>query len=467
MRADRAPLILAFLSDLFDGVTEVPFERARSELELIYRGEGVADPSTNARLALNNWIDDGLLREQGQKLIMTSKAELALKFVDGLDSRDMLVTESHLETVSEEIRRLLVVLSPDIEERKRVIEEQIRELEATKDRLSAGLAPELSDAQRRERVRHLYNQAIRLTQDFRFLEDEMRQHADTIRKQILDDQESRGSVMEGVLDAEDAMRQSPAGMAFDGFYSMLADAERSLAFRAQIKRLMKLGIAEYLTKDESRYLGEMVTELLNQSSRVIERRRAATESLKAYMTSGAQEEHRAVDRLIKQAMQLAVRLKGKFPQGSPEWNIELPLVLRTGKVRVGLPSLIKVSKPAESLEMTEIVEHINGTELSDASLKAMDGVSVNAIASEVRDVLRTSGSRTLAELSFLRPVKRGVAEVMALVRIAITTQAQRFGESDTEQFSVVDLDGTELLVTVPTFVLSYEKFPEDMSTFSA
>ncbi len=467
MRADKAPLILAFLSDLFDGVTEVPFERARSELELIYRGEGVADPSTNARLALNNWIDDGLLREQGQKLTMTSKAELALKFVDGLDSRDMLVTESHLETVSEEIRRLLVVLSPDIEERKRVIEEQIRELEAAKDRLAAGLTPELSDAQRRERVRHLYNQAIRLTQDFRFLEDEMRQHADTIRKQILDDQESRGSVMEGVLDAEDAMRQSPAGMAFDGFYSMLADAERSLAFRAQIKRLMKLGIAEYLTKDESRYLGEMVTELLNQSSRVIERRRAATESLKAYMTSGAQEEHRAVDRLIKQAMQLAVRLKGKFPQGSPEWNMELPLILRTGKVRVGMPSLIKVSKPAESLEMTEIVEHVNGTELSDASLKAMDGVSIHAVASEVRDVLRTSGSRTLAELSFLRPVKRGVAEVMALIRIAITTQAQRFGESDTEQFSVVDLDGTELLVTVPTFVLSYEKFPEDMSTFSA
>ncbi len=92
MRADKAPLILAFLSDLFDGATEVPFERARSELELVYRGEGVADPSTNARLALNNWIDDGLLREQGQKLTMTSKAELALKFVDGLDSRDMLVT---------------------------------------------------------------------------------------------------------------------------------------------------------------------------------------------------------------------------------------------------------------------------------------------------------------------------------------------------------------------------------------
>lgn len=460
-------MILAFLGDLFDGVVEVPFERARAELELIYKNDGMADPSLSARLALNDWIDAGLLRELGQKLTMTSKAETALKFVDSLDSRDMLVTESHLEAVSEEIRRLLVVLSPDVEERKRVIEEQIRELEDLKLQLTAGLVPALSYAQRRERVRHLTNQAMRLTHDFRTLEDEQRLHADSIRRRILDEQERRGAVVEGYLDAEDAMRQSPAGLAFDGFYTMLADAERSHTFRAQIKRLMKLGAGEYLSQDEARYLSDLVPELLNLSGRIIERRRIATESLKAYLTSGAQEEHRAVDRLIRQSMQLAVRLKEKYPLGSPEWNMELPLTLRAGKVRLGMPSMIKVSQPADSLGMEEIVEHENSTELSEASLRAMDGISVTAVATEVREVLRVSGSRTLAELSFLRPINRGVAEVLALIRIAITVNAQRFGEQHTEEFAVKDADGTELHVTVPTFLLAFETFPEDMSKFSA
>lgn len=288
---ESAPLILSFVADLFEGAEDVAIETARLRLVSILESEGIQDSPTTARSYLNSWIDDGILREQNQRLSVTAATQSALQFVASLGSRAMTATASHLETVNEEMRRLLVALSPDDEERQRIIEQQIRDLESAKERLLRGDAPERTPAQRRELVRHVFGLAHALTQDFRYLEDEMRRHELEIHQRVLNDQETRGTVLSGVLDAEDLMRQSPAGMAFDGFYALLGDDEKSDAFRARVRRLFSLGIGEYLSAEESRYFSDMVNELLAQSERIIERRRAATESLKAYMLSGSQEEH--------------------------------------------------------------------------------------------------------------------------------------------------------------------------------
>jgi hypothetical protein len=335
--ATNAPLILAFLSELFDGASEVAIDRARTELEVHLRSHptGEGEPATMARLYINQWVDDGYLREQNQKLVMTAVVQAALQFAESFGRRETMATASHLETVNQEMGRLLVDLSPDIAERQRLIDEQIAALEQNRKRLLDGQVVELSPLQKRERVRHLYALAIALTQDFRFLEEEMRTHELAVRKQILEDQQTRGSVLGGVLDAEDLMGQSPAGQAFDGFYALLGDEDRSAAFRNQVKRLMALGVGDYLSSEERRYFMELVSQLLIQSERVIARRRLATESLRAYIQSGAQQEHRIVDRLLKQAERLAAALQHRQ---DIDWFAEVGVTLNTGKLRLFSPS---------------------------------------------------------------------------------------------------------------------------------
>lgn len=465
LRADNAPLILSFIGDLFESNPEIPMNRARAELEIVLKADParVGDVVIAARHYLNEWIDEGYLREQNQQLSVTAITQTALQFADSLGRREMTATASHLETVNEEMRRLLITLSPDVEERQRLLDEQISALEAAKARLRAGEIPERSPAQKREHARHVYNLAIALTQDFRYLEDEMRRHELSIHQHILDEEQNRGSVLGNVLDAEDLMRQSQAGQAFDGFYSLLGDEDRSIAFRGQIRRLIALGISEYLDADESRYLIDLVSELLKQSERVINRRRAAIESLRAYILSGAREENRAVDRLLKQAAQLAIRIKEIRAADWRGWNVPIPVSLTTGKVHLSTPTAISVTMPEDRIEEGEIVEHAASKRLKADVLGQFSGLRLFDVAFKTRHLLRTMGSRTIQEIAAIEPITGGVEELLALIRIAKATAAISFGDDAFHQFEITDAQKRRLRVKIPALLLVPENFPEDLS----
>lgn len=458
--AETAPLILAFLGELFSEVSEVSIDRAKTELEIYLSklGSGEAGPAVAARSYINQWVDANYLREQSQKLTLTSVTQTALQFVESIGRRDMMVTASHLETVNQEMGRLLVQLSPDIGERSRFLEEQIEALEKAKKRLLEGHVEELTHTQKRERVRHLYTLAVSLSQDFRLLEEEMRLHEIAIRQKVLEEQDSRGDVLVAVLDAEDLMHQSPAGQAFDGFYTLLGDDERSDAFRGQIRRLMALGISEFLSPDETRTFMDLVTHLMLQSERVIARRRSATESLRAYIQSGVQREQRAVDRLLKQAERLASAMQSKR---DIEWHGDLPIMLNTGKLRLSTPMALLVTMPEESSSQGPVEECETKRTLDLDTLAQFNGMRIVDVAARVRDVLRRSGARTLGDLTVLEPIRGGVEEVVALIRIAHSVGATHF-EGASEKIFFTDENNKLMRATVPTLLLSAEDFPEDL-----
>lgn len=462
---DGAPLILAFLGDLFHEAAEVPIESARARLVPVLERNGNQDPAVHARLYINTWIDDGLLREQDQKLTMTAATQNALQFVEALGGRDMTVTASHLETVNEEMRRVLVTLSPDVEEQQRFIDEQIRNLESAKQRLLDGKTPERTPAQKREHVRHLFSLASGLTQDFRFLEDEMRLHEIAIHQRILDEHETRGSVLGGVLDAEDLMRQSPAGQAFEGFFALLGDDDRVTQFRSQVKRLFSLGASEYLSPDEARYLQRLDNELLEQSARVVSRRRGAIESLKAYMLSGAQEEHREIDRVLKRSFQKLGRIRELAPAGWRGWRSASDLSLGTGKYLLKSPTRISITYLSEQTDFGEIIERPVSRSLSADALSKLSGFNLKKLAERTRQTLLTMGSKTIGELAHLQPITGGIEEVLGLMRLARATHGIPL--QDTEIIFVTDARRGLLRVEIPSVVLRPDDFPEDLADIDA
>lgn len=462
---ESAPWIVAFLGDLFEESPEVAMDAARARLVTFLESMGFQDPVTGSRMHINAWMDDGLVREQNQKLTITASGQAAVQFIGSLQGRELSVTASHLETVNDEMRRLVVTLSPDIEERQRLIDQQIADLEAAKQRLMTEGVPERSDAQKREHVRHVFNLAQALTQDFRLLEDEMRQHELAIHKRILDEQENRGTVLTGVLDADDLMRSSSAGQAFEGFYLLLGSEERSESFRAQVKRLISLGVSQFLSPDETRYLQNLVNELLRQSLRVIERRGAATESLRAYMLSGNQEEHRAIDRLLKTALQAAGNLRELAPGDWKGWNQITDLTLETGKYSLRSPAILSLTPPPTSIDAGEIVEVQAHRGLSRDALGKLTGFSMLRLAEKTRERLRRSGSRTIGELAILDPITGGIEEVLALIRIAKATRGVELMANET--IYVTDERRRLLRVTVPSIVMRAEEFPEDLTELNA
>lgn len=461
LRADSAPIILAFLDDLFSE-QEVSYSKARvaleAELPAWQETYGMQD---NANVHLRNWIHAGWLREHDDRLTCTDAFEQALRFVHGLEQRDSSATASHLRIVQDAVRDLSVALSPNPEERLRVLEGRVDELNEEIRLLKAGVMPELSSAEQRERIRGVYQLASVLTGDFRRLEDEIRLLDQTLRVQMIESEGSRGPVLKALLDHEEVLLQTDAGQAFDGFFRLLCDEHRSVEFREQLKSILERPAAhQHLNHEEVHFLAHLVRELSGESQRVISVRRRTQESLRAFIESGTQQERRAVERVLRQLEKLAVTFKDQ------EVGLRTPLTvyLPSGSFTVRSPSSIRLRLPGERLDTGQVVAHTNKSSVSDTMLESLEMVKILEVATSLRVLLDANGPMTVGQLLERRPILGGLEELVAHVRIAKAVDAITL--EGREQVLVSDRNGQQILANIPQLLLSADQFPEDLETLT-
>ncbi|WP_419653008.1 DUF3375 family protein [Thiolapillus sp.] len=166
LRADNAPIILAFIADLFAEENEVSFDRARIALDTeLERGRelGYWSSESGAGTYLNQWIRKGWLREMDDMLSKTDASETALRFCRALDEPAAGTSASHLRIVQDAVRDFAVATNPDLDARAAQLEQQKREIQRSIDELREGVSVELSESEQRERIREIYQLASVLT----------------------------------------------------------------------------------------------------------------------------------------------------------------------------------------------------------------------------------------------------------------------------------------------------------------
>src|SRR5882724_5816963 len=263
LAADNAALILSFVADLFSQTSEVSFPRAKVALEAElgrWQDSGLV-VQDNAAVYLRQWIAAGWLREHNDALMCTDACEIALRFVKGLDRRDQSATASHLRIVQDAIRDLAIALSPDAAVRIRALETQRQILDREIEELRAGVVVQLSESEQYERLREVYQLAAVLTGDFRRLEDDIRQIDRDLRVQMIQADSTRGNVLVSLLKQENALADTDAGRAFEGFFQLLADDLRTTEFREQLRSILGRVVAARLRSEERQFLNRLVREL--------------------------------------------------------------------------------------------------------------------------------------------------------------------------------------------------------------
>ena len=458
LRADSAPIILAFIDSLFVEVQEVLFARAKAALEAELptwkEAYGMQD---NANSHLRNWIHAGWIREHDDQLTRTDAFHQALRFVEGLESRGTTTSATHLRRVQDAVRDLAVALNPSAEDRLAVLRAQMAEMNEEVLRLEAGIVPELSNSEQRERVRGVYQMASELTGDFRRVEDDIRILDHSLRVQMIESEGSRGQVIQNLLDNEDALLQTDAGQAFDGFFRLLCDENRSVEFREQIRSIIDRPTARsHLNSQEIRFLSHLVRELSSESQRVIAVRRRTQESLRAFVEAGAQMERRAVERVLRQLEKLAVTFKDQDISQRTPLNVHVA----TGSFSVSSPSSIRLTHPQATLDTSKVVAHENQTNVSSAILESLESVKIQEVAIEMRDLLVAHGPMSLSKIAEHRPIQGGLEELVAQVRIAKAIEAVSL--EGTELLMVADQKGQTIRANVPVFLLSADQFPENV-----
>lgn len=459
LKADNAPIILAFLAELFSEESEVSFSRARvaldAELERC-RELGVWETETAAGSYLNQWIRAGWLREMDDMLTKTDASEIAFRFCQGLDDRNTGTSASHLRIVQEAVRDFAVAISPNIDERVTLLEYKKTEIQREIDALNAGVVVQLTEKEQRERIREIYQLASVLTGDFRRVEDEIRQLDQELRVQIIEGGSTRGDVLLSVMEKEALLAKTDAGSAFEGFFHLLCDQNRSMEFSDQLRSILNRPVARQLTPAQQQFLSKLMRELSKESDRVFYIRRRTEESLRTYIESGAAQENRAVNQLLGQLEKVAVELKNA---GSDLQKV-IPLSLPIGAAKVSSPESIRLKMPDEKLDTSNIEEQSNSREPTLQMLDCLDTVQVREVARQTLDSLKKHGPMTIASIANHYPLNAGLEELVAYLRVAKSVGAISLQEKELVEIS--DKQGVRIQASIPAFLLSAELFPEDL-----
>ncbi len=459
LRAVNAPLILAFIAELFQEESEIPFGRARVVLqsELDRLADDGREVEKGAGAYLREWIQAGWLRELDDQLTGTDACDVALRFCQNLEQREVNASASHLRIVQDAVTQLAVDLSPNPQERIALLEHKKTALQREIDQLLSGVVHELSDAEQRERIREVYQLASVLTGDFRRVEDDIRGLDQSLRVQMIESGGSRGDVILALIEQEQMLADSDAGRAFDSFFQLLGDQNRSVEFREQLRSVLSRSAAEHLSPEESRFLGHLVRELTRESQRVFQVRRRTEESLRSYVESGAHMENLAVENLLRQLEQIAVR----FSISGQSLDAATPLMLASGRVKIAPIDSIRLRVPEEQLDIQNIQTQANRSDPSRVMLDCLESVQIIEVAARMRDTLHHNGPMTVACMIQQHAVEAGLEELVAYLRVAKNVGAALLDKR--EHVTVKDRSGIQIQAAIPCYQLSAEMFPENIS----
>jgi len=457
LRADNAPVILAFLSELFSDENEVPMNEARVSLDIEIRRLRDIDlwhTENNAAYYLKAWIALGWIRELDDMLTKTDALDMALRFTQGLDSRNVGTSASHLRIVQETVRDFAAATSPNIEDRLSILALKKREIEQEMAALEAGEVVQLTELQQRERIREIFQLAYILPGDFRLVEDEIRIHDQALRVQMIEGDASHGEILLHAMEQEDLLAQTEAGGAFEGFYTLLCDDNRNMELREHLKSILSKPAAQYLKPHERQFLAKLMRELTKESDRVFKVRRRTGEALRAYVESGSAAENRAVTKLISELERVAVTLKEHDVSLRSPTSITLPI----DTIKIASPESHRLKMPDDKIDAADMSAAENRTTLSDGMLAVLDTISVKDVAIKVKRTLEQRGPLTVKGLTEYIPIEEGLEELVAHLRVAASVSATRLVEK--EDIVLKDKNGEEFKATVPGYLMNAGMFPD-------
>lgn len=466
--ARRAPTILAFLGAIFAEQNEISYGQARLLLDTeIARNRELGfwdEAATPASTYLNEWIKEGWLRELNDHLMPTDAAEIALRFVRKLEERRAGTTASRLRLVQDAVRDFVAAVGGSPAERLAILQQKKAEIEQEIAACEAGSAPEYSERQQREMLRQIYDLAAGLTDDFRYLEDQIRQLDKQSREVMIKSDLSRGQLLQKVFEKEKWLDKTEAGSAFNGFYELLSDQNRQEEFRAQLIYLLQNETAQYLSATQQRFLSRLLTELSKESNRVFTVRRRTEEDLRAYVESGVASENQAVVNKIRELERLAMVLRER----GVDVDTPLDVYLNVGKIQVSSPESMKLRPADDGFQAAFIEEHTNCREVNEDVLNRLNAVQIRPIAAALQTLIRQADApQTLAGLVLLRPITRGIEELVAyyrVVRAALNRQPENADNtSSSEAYEILTLhdeQGQTLQVRVPLLRICPNQFPE-------
>ena len=422
LRADQAPLLLSFLGRFFvdesRGASPAGqiIDALDDELYVLNSGSPDAPPYPRpAADYLADWAapEYGYLRRfypLGSDEIhydATPALEKAYAWVQSLQSREFVDTESRLQTAIDLLRQIDQGTESDPERRLRELERRKQEIENEIEALRTDPESGLLD---RTAVRDRYQQfaatARELLSDFREVEENFRELDRSARERIATWDGSKGELLGELLGGRSRIDSSDQGRSFQAFYDLLLSSSSQEELSNLLERIA--AIEELGVDGRMRHVHHSWAEAAERTQETVRR---ISGQLRRFTDDKIVLENRRVLDLVREIEATALRLRDagvlsglglEFEETGVEINLATERPLHSVRPAAQVDSLLP---PAEEEDV-------------DTSLLAEQVIVDPArLAEHLRALIPARGTALLEDIVEMYPVENGVAELITYLAL--------------------------------------------------
>lgn len=395
-------------------------ERLRLDLEQL-RVQGVDLPQS-PEAYLSDWLRDGYLVRSFQAGASEEEYELsapavrAVQFIQGLQERRTVATESRLSLVIGQLSELAEQTETDPEARVKSLLRERKRIDAEIEAARGGRVEPLPDDRALERVREVIALAQELATDFRSVQEEFQALNRDLREQIVENEGSRGDVLENVFSGVDLISESDAGKTFRAFWRLLTDPEQTLEFENALDQVLSREFSHKLERRERRFLMQLTRLLLDNGGDVHEVFQQFARGLKQFVQSRAYQEQRRLNQLLNQASRHAIAVKEQF---RPTDDIGHYLNLTSAKLRslsqwqLYDPSADRVDSGIVNAEDADISLEAVG------ELLAHSEIDFRRLREQLDHLLSQQSQVSIADVLESYPAEQGLGSVIGLLALGV------------------------------------------------
>ncbi len=354
---------------------------------------------------------------------LTPATEKAIAWLASLTERAFVGTESRLLTLFELLKQMSQGSETDPQARISALQKRRDEIDAEIARIAAGDIPLLDDTALKDRFQQFTSLARELLADFREVEHNFRGLDRRVRERIALWEGSKGELLGQIMGERDAIADSDQGKSFRAFWDFLMSSSRQEELTHLLDRVLQLPPVIELKPDaRTRRVHYDWLEAGEQTQRTVAQ---LSQQLRRFLDDQAWLENRRIMDILRgiEAQALAVR------EAPPAGDFT---TIADSAASIELPMERPLHSPPARPLIADVALETGGADLDAAALFSQVVIDKAALARHIRQSLQSRSQLSLRDLLETRPLRQGLAELVAYLQLA-SEAFETVVDEDTEE----------------------------------
>ncbi|MHA7154741.1 DUF3375 domain-containing protein [Arthrobacter sp. TMN-50] len=457
LRAQNAPLAIAFFitaftgpnqrnlgrQQLIDTLDDVLFSLRDSFGEDSYprsAGEYLDDWAAPERAWLRKYYVTG---QDEPRYDLTPAAESAIRWVESLQSRDFVATQSRLTSIFAVLKQLVQRSETDPAERLAELQRQQDDIDAEMQRIRDGHIAVMSAPEALDHFQQLTTLARDLLADFREVEQNFRKLDRQVREQIATWDGTQGELLASIFANQQDISSSLQGRTFQGFWDYLMSPRLRTELRDLLERATQIDALAAL--DNIHAVANLHQDWLPAVEQTQMTVRQLSQQMRRLLDDKVFLENKRIMQLIRSIESGALETRGRPASGT---FMHLP----APAVEVALPFERPLYEPSRRVLVDDAIVTADDADLDAAALFSQFHVDSARLVSQIDAVLAETDQASLADITGSYPLSQGLAEIVAYYQLATESEWATINPESTDQLSWALPDGSIREATIDQII---------------